>query len=168
MPTLCRPEIQVLSVPDGLSLADSVLFSLNVVGVNNKIVRILHGDTYLPEIPQGNDILALASTQDYYNWEVETSNPSEELVWCGYFSFSNSQELIKNLTICRGNFVNAVRDYFLKHNPSKVAIDKWFDLGHINTFYKTRAKITTQRSFNELKISDTHVYKSGTPHQVKS
>lgn len=162
--TLRDLEIQVLSVPDGLSLADSVLFSLNVVGVNNKIVRILHGDTYLPEIPQGNDILALASTQDYYNWEVETSNPSEELVWCGYFSFSNSQELIKNLTICRGNFVNAVRDYFLKHNPSKVAIDKWFDLGHINTFYKTRAKITTQRSFNELKISDTHVYKSGTPH----
>jgi len=162
--TLRGLGINVLNVPDELNLADSVLFSLNVIGVSNTIVRVLHGDTYLPEIPQGDNLLALASTQDYYNWEVEASNPSDELVWCGYFSFSHSQDFIKNLTICRGDFVKAVRNYSAEHLLSKVAIDKWYDLGHINTFYKTRAKITTQRSFNELKISETHVYKSGTPH----
>lgn len=162
--TLHDLGIEVLDVPDGLSLADSVLFSLNVIGVTNTVVRVLHGDTYLPELPQGTDVLALASTQDYYDWEVETSSPSDELVWCGYFSFSNSRDLIKNLTICRGDFVHAVREYSAKHPASKVIIDKWYDLGHINTFYKTRAKITTQRSFNELEISGTHVYKSGTPH----
>lgn len=162
--TLRDLSINVLSVPDGLNLADSILFSLNVVGVNNTIVRILHGDTYLPKIPQGDDLLALASTQDYYNWEVEASSPNDELVWCGYFSFSNPQDLIKNLTICQGNFVNAVRSYSASNPTSKKTIDIWYDLGHINTFYKTRAKITTQRSFNELKISNTHVYKSGTPH----
>jgi len=156
--------IHVLNVPDSLSLADSVLFSLNVVGVHNTVVRILHGDTYLPEIPTGDDLLALASTQDYYNWEVESSTATDELVWCGYFSFANSQELIKNLTICRGDFVSAVRGYSTNQSTVKYVIDKWFDLGHINTFYKARAKITTQRSFNELRISDTHVYKSGTPH----
>lgn len=162
--TLGDLEIEVLSVPDGLSLADSVLFSLNVIGVTDTVVRVLHGDTYLPDLPQGADVLALASTQDYYDWEVETSSPSDELVWCGYFSFSNARDLIKNLTICRGDFVHAVREYSAKHSTSKVIVDKWYDLGHINTFYKTRAKITTQRSFNELEISATHVYKSGTPH----
>lgn len=157
-------RIAVLSVPDGLSLADSVLFSLNVVGVNNTTVRILHGDTYLPTIPKRDNMIALASTQDYYNWEVEKSNANDELVWCGYFSFSNTQELIKNLTICRGDFVNAIRGYSKTHPTEKALVDNWYDLGHINTFYKTRAKITTQRSFNELKISNTHVHKTGTPH----
>jgi len=162
--TLHEAGVDVLSVPVGLSLADSVLFSLNVIGANNTTVRVLHGDTYLPNVPHGEDVLALASTQDFYDWEVETSNANDELVWCGYFSFSNSQELVKNLTICRGNFVKAVRQYFAKQDTDKPVIEQWFDLGHINTFYKTRAKITTQRSFNELEISDTHVYKSGTPH----
>ncbi|NQD72905.1 hypothetical protein [Pseudomonas sp. CM27] len=162
--TLDSLEVSVLKVPDGLSLADSILFSLNVIGANNTTVRILHGDTYLPQIPVGDNLLALASTQDYYNWEVEKSNPSDELVWCGYFAFSNPQNLIKNLTICRGEFVGAVREYSASYPTEKILLDNWFDLGHINTFYKTRAKITTQRSFNELKITDTHVYKSGTPH----
>lgn len=162
--TLNDLGINLLSVPDGLNLADSLLFSLNVVGVHNTIVRVLHGDTYLPDIPLGDNVLALASTQDYYNWEVESSTASDELVWCGYFSFYNSQELIKNLTICRGDFVSAVRGYSAKHVTTKKVIETWHDLGHINTFYKTRANITTQRSFNELKISSTHVYKSGTPH----
>jgi len=162
--TLRDAGIDVLNVPVGLSLADSVLFSINVIGANNTTVRVLHGDTYLPKVPRGEDVLALASTQDFYDWEVETSGANDELVWCGYFAFSNSQELVKNLTICRGNFVKAVRQYFAKQDTDKPVIEQWFDLGHINTFYKTRAKITTQRSFNELEISDTHVYKSGTPH----
>lgn len=157
-------NITVLSVPDDLSLADSILFSLNVAGANNTTVRILHGDTYLPSIPHGDNLIALAPTQDYYNWEVERSNPSDELVWCGYFAFSSPQSLIRNLTICRGNFVNAIRGYSESHPTEKKLIDYWYDLGHINTFYKTRAKITTQRSFNELKISNTHVYKTGLPH----
>jgi len=162
--TLHDLSIDVLCVPDGLSLADSILFSLNVIGVSETTVRVLHGDTYLPEIPQGEDLVALASTQDFYNWEVETSSTNDELVWCGYFSFSNSRELVKNLTICRGDFVGAVRGYSKKYASSKIIIKNWYDLGHINTFYKTRAKITTQRSFNELEISNTHVYKSGLPH----
>lgn len=157
-------RITVLSVPDGLSLADSILFSLNVAGVHNTTVRILHGDTYLPSIPHGDNLIALAPTQDHYNWEVEKSNPSDELVWCGYFAFSNPQSLIRNLTICRGSFVNAIRGYSESHPAEMSLVNNWYDLGHINTFYKTRAKITTQRSFNELKISDTHVYKTGVPH----
>lgn len=161
--SLREANVSILSVPDGLTLADSILFCLNVIETSDKKIRILHGDTYLPIIPDGDDVLALASTQDYYNWEVESSDLNSESVWCGYFSFSNSRELIKNLTICRGDFVKAVRMYAETTALKKSQSEQWFDLGHINTFYKTRAKITTQRSFNELTITDTHVYKSGTP-----
>lgn len=161
--TLQELKVRTISVPDGLTLADSILFCLNVIETPDKQIRILHGDTYLPSIPNGDNILALASTQDYYNWEVESSDLNSESVWCGYFSFSNIRELIKNLTICRGDFVKAVRMYDQVLLMEKSQSEHWFDLGHINTFYKTRAKITTQRSFNELTITNTHVYKSGTP-----
>ncbi|MDZ5601453.1 hypothetical protein SJI00_01465 [Pseudomonas sp. RP23018S] len=161
--TLKELNVKTINVPDNLTLADSILFCLNVIETSDKQIRILHGDTYLPQVPNGNNVLALASTQDYYNWEVESSDLNSESVWCGYFSFSNIRELIKNLTICRGDFVKAVRMYDHVIELEKSQLDQWFDLGHINTFYKTRAKITTQRSFNELTITDTHVYKSGTP-----
>lgn len=162
--TLDSNGVNHLFVPDGLTLADSILYSLNVIDSQDSQVHILHGDTYLPTIPSGDNLLALASTEDYYDWEVEDINSESEMVWCGFFSFSNKRQLIKQLTVHRGNFVKSVRAYFSSMTFEKIVLSKWFDLGHINTFYKARAKITTQRSFNELRISDTQVFKTGLPH----
>ena len=39
----------------------------------------------------------------------------------------------------------------------------WFDLGHVNTYFNSRSKITTQRSFNNITVEDGVVYKSGSP-----
>lgn len=162
--TLEALNLTALSVPDGLTLADSILYSLNVIDSQDKQVRLLHGDTYLPEVPTGDDLLALSNTEDYYEWEVEKTNTEFEMVWCGFFSFSDKRHLIKQLTVHRGNFVKAIRSYFSVIECEKITLPQWFDLGHINTFYKARAKITTQRSFNELSISDTEVFKTGLPH----
>jgi hypothetical protein len=38
---------------------------------------------------------------------------------------------------------------------------EWFDFGHINTYFNSRAKITTERSFNSLVIKDGYVKKTG-------
>ena len=40
---------------------------------------------------------------------------------------------------------------------------EWFDLGHVNTYFSSRSKITTQRSFNDIKINDGVLYKTGEP-----
>lgn len=42
-------------------------------------------------------------------------------------------------------------------------IESWYDLGHINTYFRSRSAITTQRPFNSLKIENGVVWKSGTP-----
>lgn len=42
-------------------------------------------------------------------------------------------------------------------------IESWYDLGHINTYFRSRSAITTQRAFNSLKIENDVVWKSGTP-----
>ena len=36
----------------------------------------------------------------------------------------------------------------------------WLDFGHVNTYYRSKAEFTTQRSFNELKITQHWVEKS--------
>jgi hypothetical protein len=44
-------------------------------------------------------------------------------------------------------------------------VNGWHDLGHVNTYFVSRSRITTQRIFNSLRINDGVVWKSGTPQQ---
>jgi hypothetical protein len=159
--------VECVFVPEGLSLAESLLYVLNSIGEYNETVRILHGDTLVLEFPQEVDLIGLARTQDFYDWEIESTETTDELVWCGYFSFSDVKCLIRSLTASRGNFVKAVRTYDSKIALMRTVIEQWYDLGHTNSYYKARANITTQRSFNNLQIVDGCVRKTGNPpHKI--
>lgn len=161
---LATLAVEIIYVPDGLQLADSVLYVLNTAGNIHEPVRMLHGDTLLDQIPTGMDVVALASTADDYNWETESASLGVELVWCGYFSFASTKSLVRALALSRSDFVGAVRQYCLSHDVAFPLVDGWHDLGHINTYFSSRSKITTQRIFNDLRIKDGMVWKSGTPH----
>ena len=63
----------------------------------------------------------------------------------------------------RGSFEGAVVAYDAEQPLTRVDAIDWADFGHVNTFYRSRARSTTQRSFNELIISDRKVRKTGTP-----
>lgn len=157
---LDRLTVQVVKVPDGLSLAESILYVINSVGRYDETLRILHGDTFLREFPKYEDVVAVAYAEDEYSWEVEATADSIDKVWCGYFAFSDIKLFARSLTAARGKFVDAVRDY-QKYRPQQTPlVDEWHDLGHVNTYFRTRAKVTTQRSFNDLKIQDGVVSKT--------
>ncbi|AFU20143.1 phosphotransferase [Actinobacillus suis] len=156
-------NIQPVFIPEGISLGMAVLYVLNTVGHNEEVLRLLHGDTLLNNIPLENDCIALVSTQEDYEWEVD-SNTNIPLVWCGYFSFTSSQKFIKALATTQGDFVQSVHMY-AKEEPNTIhkEVNEWYDLGHINTYFRSRSSITTQRAFNSLKIGNGVVWKSGTP-----
>lgn len=155
--------LQVLRVPNGLSLAESVLFAMNSVGAYDEGVRILHGDTLLGELPADADAICVAPTTDEYDWEYE--NPAEHqqqgLVWCGYFAFSDPRALIRSLVGSRRSFVAAVRGYDGQRALTRVPAVAWKDFGHINTYYNARMQMTTERAFNSLQVSRRRVVKSG-------
>ncbi|MDD5274920.1 MAG: phosphotransferase [Methylovulum sp.] len=156
-------NVEYIFVPEGLTLAESLLYVLNSVCEYDETVRILHGDTLVQEFPTGDSLIGLARTQDFYDWEIEATEATDELVWCGYFSFADVKCLIRCLTAARGNFVKAIRNYDNKIPLARAVIDKWHDLGHTNSYYKARANITTQRSFNNLQIIDGCIRKTGNP-----
>lgn len=156
-------NIEPVLVPVGLSLAEALLYVLNVSMNTDETLRLLHGDTLIDQPPNGADIIAVAASQDDYNWESVSVTPSQEIVWCGYFAFSSSASFIRCLALARGDFVNAVKAYATERKVIRQEVDGWHDLGHVNTYYLSRSRLTTQRAFNSLRISDGLVWKSGTP-----
>ncbi len=59
----------------------------------------------------------------------------------------------------RGSFERAVSAYDEACYLQRVQTAQWSDFGHVNTFYRLRARITTQRAFNDLAIGDRRVRK---------
>jgi len=159
-------DIEPTYVPTQFSLAEALLYVLNTLPTQSSAdepLRLLHGDTLLDDAPWGLDIVAVATSDDDYNWEAETVGLNTPLVWCGYFSFSSPRHFIRSLALSQGDFVKAVRLYSDLKKIELTAIAGWHDLGHVNTYFSSRSKITTQRVFNDLRIENGTVWKSGSP-----
>ncbi|TKD61470.1 hypothetical protein FBG13_12230 [Cobetia marina] len=156
-------HVSVVPVPSEFTLGQSLLYVLNVVPGIKDCLYMLHGDTLISPVNPAVDIIGTGSTRDNYDWQLESRNDSNEVVWCGYFSFSNVQLLIQSLALARADFVDALKSYRTSHGLDLVEVQAWYDLGHLNTYFKSRAEITTQRAFNELYISNGTVKKTGTP-----
>lgn len=174
--TLKEKGVVIVSVPDDMSLGNSLVYTINVINAYNSNIRILHGDTILDDIPQEMDIIASYPDGDDYSWAVinqaddkyiknlETIKSTKDEnnyrpVACGYFSFSKGNELIKSLCQARGNFIEGINLYN-KHQPLKIkAIKNWYDFGHIQTYFQSRRLVTTARAFNSLQITSNTVKK---------
>lgn len=159
-----KMNISIVKVPDIFTLAESVLYVLNTRdSIADLNIRLIHGDTLIYDLPLSLDTIGISSTNDDYAWELESTDDSSERIWCGYFSFSSFQLLIQSLTLGRGDFVSAIKKYSSKCHMKLGAVDSWLDLGHVNTYFKSRALITTQRSFNSLLVVNGVVRKTGLP-----
>lgn len=155
-------EVEILRIEDGLSLGESIQYAINSIGIYDETLRILHGDTLLLEAPKEDDFVAISEAEDDYAWEIQSSSAKHsDVVWCGYFSFQDIKLFSKCLANTRYRFVEAVRAYG-EIRPLKYGfVDNWLDLGHVNTYFRSRSEITTQRSFNSLSVTGGIVRKSG-------
>lgn len=153
-------RVGVVRVPEGLGLGDSVLCAINSIGSTDPGLRILHGDTLCAALPVQDDLIGVADSQDDYDWEVEAGRADAERVWCGWFAFGDVRRLARALSLARGDFVRAVRDYQAGRPLARALMSGWLDLGHVGTYFRSRAAFTTQRAFNRLRIADGVVRKS--------
>lgn len=79
-------NIQPIFVPENISLGMAVLYVLNTVGFDGDVLRLLHGDTLINQFPTEKDCVALARTQDDYEWKFQ-NNSDKPLVWWWLFFF---------------------------------------------------------------------------------
>ena len=155
---LSELNVHVVSVPDGLSLGQSIVYVLNVVAQYGEQLDIIHGDTLFSSLPIESDIVAVADAEDGYDWA--SSGLRNRNVYSGYFSFSNQSFLIQKITECGYRFIDGVRRYSDKCIMQFVELPDWMDFGLVNTYYRSISRMTTQRVFNRMKVTRYSVRKS--------
>jgi hypothetical protein len=153
---------QVVRIPDGLTLGQSVLYALETIGRPDEPVRILHGDTIIHDIPKGLDTIAVGRPPDAYAWGAAgpgKSDVDDGLVLAGYFAFADPIEWRRALVWAEGDFVAAVHRYAEVHPLASHTVQEWLDFGHLQTYYRSRCSIRTHRMFNAMSLSFTVVEK---------
>jgi hypothetical protein len=173
--------VEVVRIPKGLSLGESVVYALSALAADAGPLRILHGDTAIYDLPfDAPDGVTLHTTEAYHDWaeadvdeagivEIHPGSPSPQLdrpVLSGYFVLSRPDVFVRSLTLARGNFIAALNVYNAEHRLQPLQAGKWLDFGHVHTYYQSRRAITTERAFNNLAISERTVRK-GSVHGAK-
>ena len=172
---LDRLGITTISVPDGLSLAESLMLTVIQSISSDEPVFVLHGDTLFLDL-QGfaSDGISVHDKEHSYPWGVVLAEhpvriePSQEAcgmncrIVSGLFSFSGSLALLKCLARAGTDFLLALNQYAME-TPAFGAVTgagEWLDFGHLNTYYESRRRLTTQREFNSLSIESDIVCKT--------
>ena len=157
--------IKVVRVPNDLSLGASIVYSLSRIGRLNEPLRLLHGDTLVGPIPSDLDLYSVSAPLDDYNWNF-SNNASHEDVLTGYFAFSSSQLLLEAIRQNDSDFILGLRSYQQEVEILLYKTHYWNDFGLRSTYYRSKSKMTTQRVFNDLEISD-HAVKKCSSDNIK-
>lgn len=144
-------HVTVIYIPESFSLGQSVIYALNVIGLYDEPLYILHGDTLFSKLESDTDVYAVGQAEDDYSWAT-TSNDSDAQIYAGYFSFSSPSRLIRDITENGYGFMSGVKAYQAEIGMKSVVLPDWMDFGLINTYYRSISKMTTQRVFNDLKV----------------
>lgn len=145
---LHNANVEVVAVPPGLSLGQSVVYVLNMVSRYDEPLFLLHGDTLFDSLDFVPDACSVADVEDDYAW-AETMAGSGE-IYSGFFSFSSQQRLIRCVTQCHYHFIEGVEQYGKESPLNRVKNKTWKDFGLVNTYYRSISKMTTERVFNSL------------------
>ncbi|WP_279145664.1 capsular biosynthesis protein [Photobacterium carnosum] len=167
-------NVTVLEIPENISLGASLVVALNLIDkpiCNN--LEVLFGDTLISPLPTIEDSITISQVENSYNWAAITKNKhhwiqnvdndldhTENNIVSGYFNFSQPRQLIRCITQSRWDFLEGLNRYNQLIGLTTVRTTNWLDFGHVNTYYRSKAKFTTQRAFNQLKISPEWCEKS--------
>ncbi len=162
---LAELGIEIVPVPAGLSLGQSVVYAMNMTAASGPPFRILHGDTLLRGVDlDADDAISVDRALPGYRWG-QVDPAGEDLVLTGYFAFADSARLVQEITRAGGGFVAGVLAYARARPLRHLVAAQWLDCGHVNTYHRSRRSLTTEREFNHLAATGRSVVKSGTNHR---
>jgi hypothetical protein len=169
-------KLKPIYIPTDKSLGESIAYALITTLGDYDEVHLLHGDTLFDELPKGRcNIFAIGNNSENYNWSTFSldscgkpnfysvkDNSSALDIISGFFSFNQPLALLKALSNCNGRFIGALNQYALEFDLVPWSANVWLDFGHMNTYHRSKSTVTTQRAFNDMKISPRIVSKSST------
>ena len=169
---LAELDVEVVCVPPGLSLGQSIVYVINVTATAGGELAILHGDTLLRglDLSASDSVSVSVAPADYEwgmvrvadGWLQPSGADGEQAVLSGYFAFSDTAHLVQAITRAGGAFLGGLHGYARDRPLRTQSGADWYDFGHANTYHQSRGRVTTQRAFNDLRTTARHVVKSGT------
>lgn len=153
----------IVYIDQNLSLGNSIASFMGSQELIDGQLKILHGDTLIYDLPIARNCIGIAKTTSGYDWEVEEIVDGGEAIWCGFFSFEKIVAFQECIESANGGFVEAVHLYNRSYPLSHIEVNRWYDYGHINTYFQNRTFLTTERSFNKLTIGNGAIKKYGVP-----
>ncbi|MDE9554972.1 capsular biosynthesis protein [Xenorhabdus bovienii] len=152
-----KNDIEIIYLPDEITIGESLVTAINtIVFKKSPSLRILFGDTLIKPVPSGEDIIITSEKNDGYSWGTYEDNES---IIAGYFSISDPGLLVRSIIKARWNFVDGIKIYNENKSLRNTSDLDWYDFGHINKYYQSKAAFTTQRAFNDLKINKDWIEK---------
>ncbi|WP_421867960.1 hypothetical protein [Motiliproteus sp.] len=76
---IAEHSVKLITVPEGLSLGESVLYCLNMAQCGNSQLQILHGDTLFQNLPKGNDLVSISPNSGYYRRALSQQHSAQLL-----------------------------------------------------------------------------------------
>jgi hypothetical protein len=153
---LDRLRVRIVRTHPDLGLADALSEGLDAVYAEGPL-DILYGDTLFDQVTPIADSIVVGRTSDYYDWRIESRSPvagDADVVWAGLFCFSDSRR-IRELARESASFMAAVERYSSDHRPlARREARKWYDFGHVQTYFGSRQAISTTRHFNSLSVQN--------------
>lgn len=166
---LQQNKVQIILVSSELSLKESILLALSQLNLDAGCVAINHGDTLFEGIslPSGKDVYSVNHSEYPYLWAFFDESPDgnivkvslkEELtkisgkeVLSGFFQFTDFQHFITCLALSP-NFSAALDRYVAKTTVHPIRPKSWLDFGHVQSYFHSRSRMTTERAFNKISV----------------
>ena len=174
--------IKTISVKNSSSLADTILKSLKKNILKTNLLVINFADTFssfkIPKI----DTIYYSNIEEQYRWTTFRLSKTKEIIEIkekNVFNFNNKRTKIftgifvikntikfkylleKQINIKNDHldpFYLAIKEYFnsiLSEDKQFIELEKWYDFGHIDTYYSSRRKLLKrERAFNSIKIEE--------------
>lgn len=152
----------------------SVLCQLQEESIKDKTagINILFGDTLFSKLPKGSDIYSVGKNTEFYSWGTasEMSGYTEFIngvdaerketdILSGWFALSDSALFVDSLRHADFDFFLALTNYSRSNSMKSQDVTGWMDFGHVHTYFMSKAKRTTERSFNSINIENRVVEK---------
>lgn len=176
-------HVELVPVPLGLSLGQSIVYVINVTASSTGAFSVLYGDT----VQRGIDLTALdvVSVADVarpgLGWSyvtesrgrlelvAEPSDGATPPLLSGFLAFADTPLLVQSVTRAGGDFMRGTVAYSQRHPLGLVRAAQWLDFGHATTYHQSRQAATTERAFNTLVTTRRSVTKSGSkPDKIEA
>lgn len=171
--------IEVARAPAHLSLGASLTYVILAANLIRGGLAILHGDTLLFDFPlEQPDIVSVGVTQVYYPWaDYEADNGrirfpetgetgTDRHVLTGAFHLSDVPLFLRGLAQSESKFLKALEFYSEQKGLEPISSGRWFDFGHLHTYFQSRRTVTTARHFNRLE-TESHFFVKSSTNQAK-